>query len=128
MKMLILYCYLTPLALFPFTGLHAQDRAAPTPEQNAAKLTQWMRGTLELNNNQADQVQTINLKYAYKLYDLQNRPDTKQQKMRALKADGDAKDQEMKRVLTSEQFQKWLIKKEEAKRLVNENIKRKKGG
>jgi hypothetical protein len=97
-----------------------------TTEEMAGKLTGWMKTNLELTDNQVGQVQIINLKYANKMMELQNDGSAnKKQKMRALKADSDAKDQELKRVLTADQFQSWLAKKDEAKKALKEKIKEK---
>jgi len=110
------------------TTTRAQTSSMPAPEDRANKLTEWMKTNLELTSDQVPPVQSINLKYANKLQEVQQSSQTKQQKMRSLKADGDAKDQELKRVLTSEQFQTWLTKKEDLKKQVKEKVKAKKKG
>jgi hypothetical protein len=106
---------------------HGQAKSHLSPEELAIELTEWMTPNLQLTNAQVPQVQTINLKYAHKLQELQYGTDTKQQKQRAFRADGDAKDQELKRVLTSEQFQTWLSKKDDLYQMMKEKMKKKKG-
>ena len=101
--------------------IHAQQKP-PTPEERARNLTEWMRTNLELYNSQVEPVQAINLKYAYKTQELLRSSLTKMQKKRALKADGDARDQELKRSLTSDQFQAWLTKKEDLKKVVKQKM------
>jgi hypothetical protein len=126
MKKYLLYGILLSTALFVFAGAGAQKKNEMTTEEMAGKLTGWMKTNLELTDNQVGQVQTINLKYANKMMELQNDGSSnKKQKMRALKADSDAKDQELKRVLTADQFQAWLAKKDEAKKALKEKIKEK---
>jgi hypothetical protein len=126
MKKYLLYGVLLSAALFVFAGAGAQKKNEMTTEEMAGKLTGWMKTNLELTDNQVGQVQTINLKYANKMMELQNDGSSnKKQKMRALKADSDAKDQELKRVLTANQFQAWLAKKDEAKKALKEKIKEK---
>jgi hypothetical protein len=114
--------------IFNATNAYPQTKTPATPEQIADKFTQWMKVNLELTSAQVNHVQSINLKYANKLQELKQSPNTKQQKMRALKADGDAKDQELKRVLTSEQFQTWIDKKEDVKKEMKETVKADKHG
>ncbi|TMI73677.1 MAG: hypothetical protein E6H09_06365 [Bacteroidetes bacterium] len=126
MKKYLVYGILLSLALFVFATVGAQKKNEMTTEEMAGKLTGWMKTNLELTDNQVGQVQTINLKYANKMMELQNDGSSnKKQKMRAMKADSDAKDQELKRVLTADQFQSWLVKKDEAKKALKEKIKEK---
>jgi len=104
------------LAMFVSLIMQAQKGKAPTPEERAIKLTEWMKDNLQLYNNQVDPIRTINLKYAYKTQELLRSSLTKMQKRRALKADGDARDRELKTNLTADQFQAWLVKKEDVKK------------
>jgi hypothetical protein len=126
MKKYFAYAVLLSAALFLYADANAQKKNEMTTEEMAGKLTGWMKTNLELTDNQVGHVQTINLKYANKMMELQNDGSSnKKQKMRALKADSDAKDQELKRVLTADQFQTWLSKKDEAKKALKEKIKEK---
>ncbi|HET6995564.1 MAG TPA: hypothetical protein VFI06_11315 [Chitinophagaceae bacterium] len=126
MKKYLLYSFLLVAVLFAYTAACAQKKNTMTTEEMADKLTSWMKANLQLSDNQVGQVQSINLKYANKMMELQNDgTSNKKQKMRALKADSDAKDQELKRVLTADQFQEWLSKKDEVKKALKEKIKEK---
>ena len=116
MRMSAVYGFLLVAAMhLPFV-MDAQHKNPPTPEERAKKLTEWMKDNLQLYNNQVDPIQAINLKYAYKMQELLRSSMTKMQKKRALRADGDARDRELKTNLTAEQFQAWLVKKEDAKK------------
>lgn len=104
--------------------INAQQKM-PAPEERAQKLTEWMKNNLQLDAKQVESVQAINLKYANKTQELMGGSMSKMQKKRALKADGDARDRELKQVLTAEQFQSWLTKKEDAKKFIKEKLKAK---
>ena len=108
--------FLLIITMLVSTITPAQQKKTPTPEERAKKLTEWMKNNLQLYSDQVDPVQAINLKYAYKMQELLRSSMTKMQKKRALKADGDARDLELKRNLTTDQFQVWLVKKEDAKK------------
>jgi len=112
--------YLLIVTMMLSTIMPAQQKKAPTPEERAQKLTEWMKNNLQLYSDQVDPIQAINLKYAYKMQELLRSSMTKMQKKRALRADGDARDLELKRNLTADQYQAWLVKKEDAKKDVRQ--------
>lgn len=103
---------------------NAQQKMPP-PEERAQQLTEWMKKTLQLGDKQVESVQAINLKYANKTQELMGGSMSKPQIKRALKADGDARDRELKQVFTAQQFQDWLEKKEDAKKYIKEKMKAK---
>jgi hypothetical protein len=127
MKKIITPGFLLVGMLMVFGCMYGQKNTMTTDEM-AGQLTEWMTTNLQLTSVQVDPVQAINLKYANKMAAVQKSPDTKAQKLRALKADGDARDQELKRVLSADQYQAWLVKKEEAQKMIKEKIKEKKAG
>ncbi len=109
------------------SNIYAQKQTVD-PESYSAKITDWMKSNLQLTEQQIPQVQAINLKYANKLKDLQNSSGEKQQKMKALVVNEEAKDSELKNVFTAEQFKTYLSKKEEMKKLVREKMQEKRNG
>jgi hypothetical protein len=106
--------------------IHAQQKKMATPQERADKLTQWMKTNLKLEDNQALQVQGINIKYANKTEQLKNSNLSRQQKLQVLKADDEAKDKELRMVMTEQQFNTYLAKKDEVKKQMKMNLKAKK--
>jgi len=68
-------------------------------------------------------VHDINLKYAKKMDALQTNLLPKSEKIREITDNDKAKDEELKSVLTSSQFQAYLSKKQEIKKKFKENLK-----
>jgi len=107
--------------------VHAQQEPSLTPEQIATKTTEWMKSNLNLNEDQTAQVQDVNLKYATRNMDLKKSSMGRRQKLQTLKANEDAKDKELKRIFTGDQYKIWEVKKEEIKELIKEKAKKNKG-
>lgn len=86
-----------------------------TPEQRTADLNQSMQQGLQLTKDQMTKVSEINLRYARR-----NEKEVVQQQMsdwskyRKISAIQSEKDNELKKVLTSEQFNKYQKKRDEA--------------
>jgi hypothetical protein len=115
-----------PLLLI-FASTYSQEKAAMSAADRAAKMTDWMKSTLQLTDSQLSQVQAINEKYANKKDDLmKNTTQSKKDKMDAMKADESARDEELKGVLTPDQFKTYQAKKDEMKKNMKEKMKEKK--
>ena len=71
-------------------------------------------------------MQEINLKYADKMDDLRKSTQGRRAKMQTLKSDNNAKDAELRKILTADQFKTYLAKKEEIKMKFKEEMKEKK--
>jgi Spy/CpxP family protein refolding chaperone len=127
MKTKIIQVFLLTIMTLMLVNAHSQQKSAGTPEQRAEKLTGWMKTNLQLNDNQATQVHDINFKYANKNEQLKNSTASKRQKLQTLKADDQAKDAELKAILTPEQFTTYQTKKEELKKEMKKKMKEKKG-
>jgi hypothetical protein len=112
--------------LFAVNVIHAQKKTSSTPEERAAKLTEWMKTNLQLNGDQVAEVQTINLKYANKTQALQTQLMSRNEKLQALKDNDKAKDAELKNVLTTDQYNSYQAKKEEIRKQMKEKIRDKK--
>jgi len=116
------------LITFLFAGnvIWGQKKTPSTPEERAAKLTEWMKTNLELSGEQVTQVQTLNLKYANKTQELQTQSLSRKQKMQILKDNDKAKDAELKNVLTTDQYNNYQAKKDEIRKQMKERMREKK--
>lgn len=85
-----------------------------SPEEMAKKQTENMKIDLGLDETQATKVGEINLKYAKKHDKLRGQgADDKNAMHENMKKMNDARNAEMKKILTDEQYQKLLVKEEE---------------
>jgi hypothetical protein len=104
------------IALVASSPLLAQGFQRLTAEERAQRNTEWMKADLELTEDQLVLVEAINLHYAKKgeeiFTTLRESGDfsAMREKMTEL---GDAKNEEMKAVLSEEQYEKYLKKVEE---------------
>jgi len=126
MKRVSVSAYLLTGLLFVVHIIYAQKKTSSTAEQRASKLTEWMKTNLQLNDDQATQVQTINLKYANKTQGLQTQSLSRKQKMQTLKENDKAKDAELKTVLTHDQYNSYQAKKDEVRKQMKERMREKK--
>jgi hypothetical protein len=124
-KILVCICILITL-LFTVNIIWAQKKTSSTPEERATRITEWMKTNLQLNNDQATQVQNINLKYANKTQGLQTQSMSRKQKMQTLKDNDKAKDAELKNVLTADQYSAYQAKKDEIRKQMKERMREKK--
>src|SRR5215475_9013832 len=119
MKIKIITGFLVTTLLALFTNVYAQKMTA---EEQATKMTDWMKTNLKLTDAQVPQVQVINLKYANKMNETGNSTLSKQEKMSSMKADVSFKDSEMKGVLTADQYKAYQAKKEQMKKEMKEKM------
>ena len=126
MKKIMLFSFLLVPLLSLVLSVNAQDKQPMNPQEKAQKLTDWMKTNLKLTDDQVAKVQPINLKYAQKMADTKNSTQDQNAKMAAMKADEEAKDAELKAVLTPEQYSAWQTKKADMKKEMKE-MKEKKG-
>lgn len=101
--------------LFVTTQLSAQEKQRMSPEERAKSMTEKMKTDLVLTDAQYQPVYDINLKYAQKNQEIMKGSSSREEKMKAIKASNDEKDQELKGVLTDEQYTKYLKNKDEKK-------------
>jgi hypothetical protein len=122
----ILSTFLVPLLAVGFcVTAHSQQTSGFSAERHAAKLNDWMKTNLQLTGEQIPKVEEINLKYAKRLEALQAKTIPRRQKLDILKADDKDKEKELKNVFTVDQFKKYQAKKNELKKQMKENIKKK---
>jgi len=97
-----------------------------TPEQRAQKMTDWMKTNLQLTDDQASSVHAINIKYANQNEALKGDTGGRREKYKKFKQSQDAKDQELKRAMTAEQFTAYLNKKKQLQEKMREEVQEKK--
>lgn len=95
-----------------------------TPEERAELLTDYMVESLSLpDSSQIAEIHSINLEYARKNEAVINSNDRKLSKWKKLKAYGESKDKELKKVLSSAQFSAYQKNKQEMQQRMKERIK-----
>ena len=87
--------------------------AMRTPESRAAMLSDKMKTDLALTDAQYAQVQGVNLKYAQKNDSLFKSPGERSDKMQAMRSSMQAKGDELKAILTPDQFTKYQAMEKE---------------
>lgn len=104
--------------MFAAAGAQAQEeeRISLTPEERATKWTEWMKTELSITAEQEPKVYEINLKYAKQTESVRAQGGSRRSKFKDVKSIDDAKDEEMKAVLSSEQFAQYQTKKQEMRK------------
>ncbi len=102
--------------------LHAQESKS-TSEEWAKTLTDKMKEKLSLDSQQYPKVYDINLKYIKKNMELQNSSARRMEKFKTLKANMEAKDKELKNILTADQYKVYETMKEQLKEELKEKYK-----
>ncbi|HEX5168038.1 MAG TPA: hypothetical protein VFW11_02610 [Cyclobacteriaceae bacterium] len=121
-----IFFFLTICTVF-INQSYAQEKTQKTPEQRAVALTEWMKTNLQLMPDQEGTIQSINLKYANLNEGLRTSSKSRMQKFKALKSNDQAKDDELKVVLTDEQFKIYESRKEELKEKFKEEARERRG-
>jgi hypothetical protein len=105
------------LALLPMLAVaQSETEIGKTSEERAQQWTEWMKKELSITAEQEPGVQEVNMKYAQKAEELKAREGTKMEKFKELKAIDEAKDGELKSILSEEQFKVYQQKKEARQR------------
>jgi Spy/CpxP family protein refolding chaperone len=115
--------------LFVTVAVYAQteERTSLTPEQRATKWTQWMKDELSISAEQETKVYEINLKYAQQAQSVRSQEGSRKSKFKEVKSIDDAKDEELKAVLTPEQFEQYQIKKRDMQKKVVKAARERRG-
>ena len=104
-------------------GQASQQLKNSTPEERAQKITDWMKTNLQLSDEQATSIHAVNIKYANQNESLKEDASGRRAKYKKLKDNQEAKDQELKRMLTPEQFKTYLSKKKELQEKVRDEAR-----
>jgi len=123
MKSLKLNFLFTIVMFLMLSAAFTQEKQMASAEERATKLTGWMKTNLQLTAQQESQVQQINLKYANKTDAVKGSQAPKMEKAKTLKANDQAKDAELKTVLTEDQFKTYQTKKNELKKQLKKEMK-----
>ncbi len=94
---------------------NASDRQRKTPEDRAQIQSTWMLKNLNLDSLQAEKVQVINRRYAWKNEPILASGASNLSKFNKLKSLQNEKDAELKKIFTPEQFKQYELHKEELK-------------
>ena len=84
-----------------------------TPEERARLQTEMMKTKLSLTPDQTPKVAAINQKYAQRMEPIIKGQEGPLMRLRQMREVGQAKEAELKGVLSPEQFQKYLAEKQE---------------
>ena len=84
-----------------------------TPEERARLQTEMMKAKLGLTTDQTPKVAAINQKYAQRMEPIIKSQEGPLMRLRQMREVGQAKEAELKGVLSPEQFQKYLAEKQE---------------
>jgi hypothetical protein len=104
------------------------DLKNTTPEQRAKALTEMMTTKLGLSPEQTNKVANLNLTYANKMEPLIKGSEGPFVKMREMKQINQAKEAELKKILTPQQFQNYLASKEQMREQVLDKVEQKAKG
>lgn len=128
MKIIKISIFLLALTAIGFNQATAQttERTPLTAEERAQKWTDWMKTELTLTAEQEPNVHAINLKYADQMDDIKSAEGDRRSKFKDAKATSKAKDEELKAVLTPDQFTKYTAKKQEMQQKLRDHRKRNK--
>lgn len=110
------------LLFVPLMSLQAQDASqmamleSTTPEERATIQTELLQVKLELTATESEKLHPINLKYAEKMESVIKGKDGKWKKYRTAKRLEKEKDQELKKLFDSTQYQAYLAYKDQLKK------------
>lgn len=88
-------------------AISQMQQGMPNAEERAKFLTERLKVDLKLENKQIPKVNEILLKYAKKVDSLRNQTKSRQEMMEIMKKNMKEQDNEIKNVLTKEQFKKY---------------------
>ncbi len=109
--------------VFCLFAFMASGQETKTPEERATIMTAWMKENLKLSAVQEKPISDLNFKYAKLNEELKAGSASRMQKFKALKSNNDAKETELKKILTAEQYDIYKNKKEELEEKLKEKAK-----
>jgi hypothetical protein len=114
------------LLLVPALAMAQMDELKnTTPEERAAALTKMMDSSLSLDEKTSAAVSEINLKYAKETQALMDSSGPKLGKLMTFRQNAQAKDEELKGVLSPEQYALYEQKKDEMQATMKQKMKEK---
>ncbi|MGA8178680.1 MAG: hypothetical protein WB792_01375 [Desulfobacterales bacterium] len=123
----IVICLVLATFILPLTG-YSQDRGKQfrghfkntTPEERADFQTDRIKTLLNLSDEQTAKVREINLKYAKENQELFNSDVTREEKKNKMREIYEQRQNELKTVLSNEQYEKYQSEKKEMKKRIRE--------
>lgn len=99
--------------------------ASSTPEERAQRWDNWMKEQLALTPEQQGKVQEINLRYAKQNENLKTATASRREKFKELRSTDKEKDNELKTILTKDQFHIYQEKKKAFQQEMMKNYRNK---
>src|SRR5262249_14232192 len=99
-----------------------------TPVERATVQTEMIKTKLGLSPEQAEKISAINLKYANRMEPVIKGSEGPFRKMRQAREINEAKEGELRQVLSPDQFQKYLADREQMRERFEEKMEQKKSG
>ncbi len=109
------YVFMMLMGCFFLVANVTNAQQAKSAEDRAKAMTDKMKEKLTLDDNQYQKVYDVNLKYAKKADEIAAGSGDKKSKAESLKTQLEAKDKDMKGILTSDQYKKYEDIKHELK-------------
>jgi hypothetical protein len=117
------YIVLLAVILTGVLSVNAQTKEdLPPADERAQMQTEFMTEKLELTEEQVPQVLDVNLKAAKKMDEVMSLTN-KMQKFKGFRSAMMEKDEELKKILTKDQFKLYKDSKEEMKKMIKEKRK-----
>lgn len=117
---------LAALFIFAGTAMAQAKDSLKTTEGRAKAVSQKMKTELGLSDEQYNKVYEINLKYAQQNEATRKNTEDRMAKMQAIKSGNEAKNKELKAVLTKEQFEQYEKLQKEQREELRERMKERK--
>jgi len=121
-----LFVALLALSILSLTSAFSQNKANDlmnkTPEDRAKVQTEMMKNKLNLSTEQQTKIEAINLNYAKKFEPVIKSSDSKLTRYKRAKSLQKAKNEELKKVLTTSQYQRYEKSKETLKSTLKDKM------
>jgi hypothetical protein len=117
----VLRCVLL-VSIPAFATAQMDDLKNTTPEERSGMLTKMMQSSLTLDEKTSAAVSDINLKYAKETQTLMDSSSPRLQKLMTFRQNSQAKDAELKSILTPEQYQLYEQKKSEMEATLKQKL------
>jgi hypothetical protein len=117
--------YIFFLFLITICSTAFAQTASLTPEERAQRWDTWMKEQLALTPEQQGKVQEINLRYAKQNEQLKSTTADRRSKFQELKSTDKEKDNELKAILTKDQFKTYQEKKKDFQQKMLQNYRSK---
>ena len=102
------------ILLLLFGNAYSQPQLSTDPSERGRQVTDWMKTNLQLTDEQVPKVEAINVRCAEKNIELEgNKKMTKATRQKYLTSNERYRDNELKKIFTTEQFTNYQERKKE---------------